>query len=136
MERWVRGGRVNTILKSLTYDIFIQITYHLEALKETSTVDLDVRNIHVSSCSIDGVQLSFKILKYVKITETLGDQLRVTFPVVVAAGTQVQLIVEYSTLDSKESALNWLAPSQTEGVWFTQVISFLTFYYDDEIIGK
>ncbi|KAL4441949.1 hypothetical protein ABPG74_003700 [Tetrahymena malaccensis] len=91
------------------------ITYHLKVLQNTSEVDLDIRNIHVSRAVLDNVELQFKVVQYEKITHTLGDQLKISLKTPLEAGKTVQLTVEFYTLESKESALNWLSPSQTQG---------------------
>lgn len=87
------------------------ITYHLNVLKNTQEVDLDIRNIHVSKTTVDGAELSFKIARYEKLTHTLGDQLKITLATPVEAGKTLKLTVNFYTLESKESALNWLSPS-------------------------
>ncbi|KAL4472942.1 hypothetical protein ABPG72_020636 [Tetrahymena utriculariae] len=91
------------------------ITYHLQVLQSISEVDLDVRNIHVSRAVLNNVELQFKVVQYEKITRTLGDQLKIHLASPLEAGQNIQLTVEFHTLESKESALNWLLPSQTQG---------------------
>lgn len=76
---------------------------------------MDIRNIHVSRCVVNNAELTFKVVKYEKITHTLGDQLKIQLATPVEAGKTLNLTVEFYTLESKESALNWLSPSQTEG---------------------
>ena len=87
----------------------------MNVLKNTQEIDLDIRNIQVSRAMYENTELTFKIVKYEKLTHTLGDQLKISLASPVEAGKTVQLTVEFYTLESKESALNWLTPSQTEG---------------------
>jgi len=62
----------------------------LNILQATQEIDFDIRNIEVTRCTLsDGKELSFKIVKYEKITSTLGDQLKISLPEILQVGTAI-----------------------------------------------
>ncbi|EAS02663.2 peptidase M1 family aminopeptidase (macronuclear) [Tetrahymena thermophila SB210] len=112
-------------VKCLHYDLILYISfdkksiegsvnYHFEATQKTRKVYLDIRNIKIKNIIMDGQKLEYTILSIDK-TKSFGEQLQIFLPQKYEQGSKFELTIQYETIQSKHSGLNWLNPSQTEG---------------------
>ncbi|EGR31154.1 leukotriene a4 hydrolase, putative [Ichthyophthirius multifiliis] len=86
--------------------------YQFSALKNTLVVQLDIRNIEVKQCFMNNQKLIFNIQK---VSEQLGDQLNIFLCEDIEKGNIFHIQINYTTINSQNSALNWLNPQQTKG---------------------
>ncbi|KAL4472941.1 hypothetical protein ABPG72_020635 [Tetrahymena utriculariae] len=115
-------------VKCLHYDLILYISfdkksiegsvnYHFEVTQKTRKVYLDVRNLKIKNIMMDGQKLESMIISSDK-TKNFGEQLQIFLPNIQEQGSKFKLIIQYETVESKHSGLNWLNPSQTEGKVF------------------
>ncbi|KAL4441948.1 hypothetical protein ABPG74_003699 [Tetrahymena malaccensis] len=111
-------------VKCLHYDLILYISfdkksiegsvnYHFEVIQKTRKVYLDVRNLKIKNIMMDGQKLESMIIS--TDSKTFGQQLQIFLPQKQEQGSKFKLIIQYETVESKHSGLNWLNPSQTEG---------------------